>query len=285
MIIDFIYEKFTNNIKHNHEEKNLNFDSHYDSGKNDNHNYFNRNNSQNSDIRSDNKIKEKNFHNSPKSYTSKIKSLVENLNVNHNTSTTPISSSAIKTTKNSYLEYINKDNIQGNSGVMFNSKFEIPYNNTQNEVKSSDVLYKEGYNNTDSNFKNAGSSSNRINTGNFEYLNYNNINDMKYNAPKKDEFNLKLNKREKSKEVSDVQFHNNYMNTDDKSNLQNKNAQDIKTKIEKYYKLNHNSPKTYENFNFKDNTYSLSYKEKLSKNCDKPINTKNFNITMNKIKK
>jgi hypothetical protein len=228
---------------------NKNYDSHCESIKNESHSIFNRNNSQSSDIKIDIKSMKEKYQNSPNSYATKIKSLVDNLSTNNNTKS-----------KHTYLEYLNKDN-----NTVY-TKYE--YGNTITDLKYISSI-KE-YNNTDSN-KNDGSTSNRVNTG--EYIK-DNLNDMKYNAPKKDNFNSKFTKKD---HIGGEEKRTNL--------IANKTAQDIKAKIEKYYKISHNSPMSIEKSTFKESTYSLTYKEKMNKNIDKPMNLKSYNVTLNKIKK
>jgi hypothetical protein len=221
------------------------------------------------------KKKEGVLRESPKSYTTKIKSLVDNFGNNYTNSKTG--------NKHIFLEYINKDNIQPHSGVFFNVKYD-KYDNfahTPTEPKFN-TQYKDIYNiNTDDGLKNDGSNSNRI-------YDYNHHNDMKYNGPKRDDFSHKLNK-DSSKEInnihnpSDVHFkyNNNYIViTDDREkNQSSQKSTLIKTKLEKYYTKKEEYP-----------SYSLSYKAKnldknLEKNLEKTLSKGTFSSTMQKLKK
>jgi hypothetical protein len=263
---------------------------------------LNRNNSQGSDYDMKGKTKDSlkghnNPRESPKSYTTKIKSLVDNLGSGYNVSHTKTGG------KHVFLEYINKDTIQPHSGVFFNVKYDN-FANTPTETRFG-TQFKDIYNiTTDDGFRNDGSNSNRI-------YDYNHHNDMKYNGPKRDDFSNKLRKDDNIKDSnqveelkitkepiiketsSDVHFkfnNNNYINTDDRDkNIPvsgNQKSTYIKSKLEKYYTKavkdttlhKDNSPQKLKDYP----SYSLTYK---AKNMEKTMSKGTFNSTMQKFKK
>jgi hypothetical protein len=224
---------------------------------------------------------------------SQIKNLISNTIGTNNANTR-----LTHPTKNGYLEYLTKDTSNSASGVMFNNTGKYNFNKSSTGDYSTSVLndnkyfqssYKEKYvnsqGNTENNFR--GSSNSNTNTyGNVDFLNEGgsnsnrlptnsnfsdpttNLLDMKYNAPKKDDFNLKVSKtRGKSKESdggkkSDVQF--NFKNEDragsnsshNNTNTSNTiNKIDInKNKLEKYYsKQISNISNNFTNNNFINN--------------------------------
>jgi hypothetical protein len=257
---------------------------------------YNRNNSQGSGIVYDPKSKTKDSimkqQNSPKSYTTKIKSLVDNLAIGNTANYNQSNTAAPKTgNKHVFLEYMNKDS-QQQSGVYFNARID---NLTPTETRFT-PQYKEIYN-TETNFlRNDGSNSNRV-------YEYSNLNDMKYNGPKRDEFTNKLNKKEEHA-ASDVhfKFNNNYVNTDDRDRVSDikilgstssQKSTYIKTKLEKYYtKGGKDNNYSYSNIT-KDNspqkigskeypTYTSNFKMKT---LDKTLSKGTFSSTLQKLKK
>jgi hypothetical protein len=295
------YEKYTTK-KDN--EPNAN----YDPLKYIDNRQYNRNNSNGSDYEKKTKDSLKGFNSgvsgnnpreSPKSYTTKIKSLVDNLGSGYN----------VAKGKHVFLEYINKDNIQPHSGVFFNVKYDN-FANTPTETRFGQ--YKDIYNiNTDDGItRNDGSNSNRI-------YDYSHHNDMKYNGPKRDDFSNKLGRKDESSGISSTKddikskdckttteqpsdvhfkFNNNYVvNTDDRdkhlgSSSSHQKSTYIKTKLEKYYtkgvkdttvyKEKDQSPSKYTTKDYP--SYSLTYK---AKNLEKTLSKGTFSSTMQKLKK
>jgi hypothetical protein len=275
-------------------------------------------------------------------------------NVNANVNMTPTNVINANTITNASTNSLVNSNINSTNLNAFhpNPNFTTSSKNTNNINNN---LQTENSLSTSKNCIEVGSSTNRYSNKNNYENNNNLLNDMKFNGPKKDEFNLKTSKgREKSKErgninsthsfnntsnkMYNVQFsgnainHNNYLvsksekadkineKTSDKTaeksiekddqikkignsgsvnvnNNNNKSSENnMQNKIDKYYsklvKLQNTSPKNSteikirENFinSNTNNTYSLSYKEKIINKSHK-FNLANMSNTFQKLKK